>query len=339
MRTWAAKDRCSIYDVLKSHCPPGLGEQLSATRWKELEKLLRSLRRSAAAVPVTALISRLLEQLGWRYLPGSPDLTYVEAFIKFAESWEEKSETRRLAEFIEYFDYFIEAGGRIEAPEPTEPSNAVRMMTVHAAKGLEFPAVFVIGISARRFPSMERKPVIEFPADLRKGPLPPADIHVQEERRLFFVALTRARDRLYISSFAKTPRQQSVFIDNLLADPVVSARDIEVIEIPDASPSEDSRSAPRPGSFTETGTKLLLPEIARGAAQGRLFDETADSNGSHPDLEDWAQQPSAALLAEEKLRLSPTAAGDYRDCPLKYKFHYILKIPAGPQAALSFGHV
>ncbi|MGH9358931.1 MAG: ATP-dependent helicase [Terriglobia bacterium] len=340
VRARAAKDRCSLYDVLKNDRSAAFSGQLAATGWRDIEKLLGSLRRSAAVVSVTALINRLLEQLGWRYLPGSPELAYLEAFTKFVEGWEQKSETRRLAEFIEYFDYFVEAGGKIEAAEAAEPSNAVQMMTVHAAKGLEFPVVFVIGVSARRFPSMERKPVIEFPDDLRKGPLPPANIHVQEERRLFFVALTRARERLYVSSFAKTPRQQSIFIDNLLADPIVSARDIEVIEVPGASPGKSSRSAlhaARPRS-AETGTKVLLSETARGAAQGRLFAETRESGASHPDIEGWAEKPAAFSL-EEKLRMSPTAAEDYRGCPLRYKFHHILKIPAGPQAALSFGNL
>ena len=59
------------------------------------------------------------------------------------------------------------------------------MMTVHAAKGLEFPVVFVLSVASRRFPCTERKAVIEFPDELRKGPLPPKNIHTQEERRFF----------------------------------------------------------------------------------------------------------------------------------------------------------
>ncbi|MGH9357088.1 MAG: ATP-dependent helicase, partial [Terriglobia bacterium] len=186
VRARAAKDRCSLYDVLKKERSLTLSEQLAATRWDALEKLSRSLRRSAAKLPVTSLIDLLLEQLGCRYLPGSQDLICVNAFRTFATDWEEKSETRCLAEFVEYLDYFVEAGGKIEWPEEgAGPSNAVQMMTAHAAKGLEFPVVFLIGVSARRFPSIERKPLIEFPDDLRKGARPPSNIHVQEERRLF----------------------------------------------------------------------------------------------------------------------------------------------------------
>ena len=346
VRDRAAKDRCSLYDALKKDRTPKFQEQLAATGWGDLEKFLRGLRRSAASVPVTALIDLALDRLGWRYMPGSLDLIYVNAFRKFVADWEEKSETRRLDEFVEYFDYFIEAGGKIEAPEAADLSNAVQMMTVHAAKGLEFSVVFLIGVSARRFPSMERKPVIEFPDALRKGPPPPSNIHVQEERRLFFVALTRARERLTVSSFAKTPRQQSVFIDNLLSDPAVAARDIQVIEVPDVSSCAEAVCPPaprttRPGEGqtpARAGGKMLLSETARVAAQGRLFDVAGKSDTSHPDLGSWAEQP-VIFLAEERLRMSATAAEDYRDCPLKYKFHHIMKIPTGPQAALTFGNL
>ena len=103
-----------------------------------------------------------------------------------------KRPKKSLREFMDYFQHYLEAGGKITAPEPEERAHAVQMMTVHAAKGLEFPVVFVLSVSPRRFPATERRPIIQFPDELRKGPLlRPKDIHLQEERRLFFVALTR----------------------------------------------------------------------------------------------------------------------------------------------------
>ncbi len=54
--------------------------------------------------------------------------------------------------FWEYFQYFREAGGQIEAPEPENSAHAVQMMSVHAAKGLEFPVVFILSVAPRRFP-------------------------------------------------------------------------------------------------------------------------------------------------------------------------------------------
>src|SRR5579875_2431732 len=74
------------------------------------------------------------------------------------------------------------------------------------------------------------RPLIEFPAALRKGPPPPDDIHLQEDRRLFFVALTRSQERLYISSVARSERQQSRFVNDLVSDAVLATHDLEIIE-------------------------------------------------------------------------------------------------------------
>ncbi len=333
VRAEAAKDRCSLYGVLQRNQPAGFHRSLAETGWSELEEVLGDLGQTARRVPVTALIDLLLERLGWRYLPGSRELAYLERFRKFAADWEEKSETRRLAEFVEYFDYFVEAGGKIEAPESNGRSDAVQMMTVHAAKGLEFPIVFVIGVAARRFPVTDRKAVIEFPAELRKGPRPPTNIHVQEERRLFFVALTRARERLYVSGFAKTPRQQSAFVDDLLADAAVAARSIEIIEVPDAASATRGRGVTSNSPPSHVAAKVLLSETV---GQGRLFGASKNPGPFHAVLADWAGSPAPL---DGKLRLSATAIEDYRDCPLKYKLQHVLKIPAAPQAALTFGNL
>ncbi|MGH9354789.1 MAG: PD-(D/E)XK nuclease family protein, partial [Terriglobia bacterium] len=163
---------------------------------------------------------------------------------------------------------------------------------------------------------------------------------VQEERRLFFVALTRARDRLIVSCLAKTPRQQSAFVDNLLSDPVLAARDIEVVEASDVSPEAGGCALPGHGSGRPAHPRvnMMISEPEHRAAQGRLFDEAAETAASYLDLRAWAAQ-SIPWPAGERLRMSATATDDYRGCPLKYKFQHVMRIPTGPQAALTFGNL
>ena len=334
LREQAAKDRCSLFEALEgAERAFGLKDELAKTGWAELNRHLRELKRIALSASVTSLFDRLTEKLGLVFLPGEPDRVYTETFRKFLAEWEDKSTTRKLEEFLEYFDYFVEAGGRIEAPEPENPANAVQMMTVHAAKGLEFPVVFVMSVAPKRFPHFEQKPVIEFPEELRKGPQPPADIHLQEERRLFYVAITRARERLYISSVVKPGGKPSVFVEDLLSDPVVAGRDIERIEVPEIGPEERRASPPPPAAPGP-------PSRAEGETrQQRLFgDSPAPGGSTHPNLSEWASEPPRAATGE-KLRLSATAIEDYRSCPLKFKFGHCMKIPTGPQAALTFGNV
>ncbi len=336
IRQMAGKNRCSLVDALDTREKTTGRTEIADTGWPELKKLLIELRQRAKHSSVSSLFDLLGECLGLSFVPGSIDQAYVEALRKFLQTWEPKSDTRQLPEFMEYFRYFVEANGKIEAPEPKHPGSAVQMMTVHAAKGLEFQVVFVLSVAPRRFPAMERKPVIEFPEDLRRGPKPPESIHLQEERRLFFVAMTRAKERLYISSVAKAShktkagKKVSLFVEDLLSSALVRARDIETIQPPEIS-EEDIPKAPAERSQDTT----------RQETQPGLFGDPVESGYVHPPLAEWSSQPPASGPegADGKIRLSATAVEAYLECPLKFKFSQLLKIPTGPQAALTFGNM
>jgi ATP-dependent DNA helicase UvrD/PcrA len=333
LRRQAARGRRSIYDAIHQAEHSILKSDLEATRWKELKSILGELRKKAAYTPVTSLLDQMTELLELKFVPGSNDAACLEAFKKFLEKWEEKSETRKLPEFMEYFGYFVEAGGKIEVPEPPGPVNAVQMMSVHASKGLEFPVVFILSVAARRFPHGEQKPVIEFPDELRKGPVPPVNLHLAEERRLFYVAMTRAREQLYVSSVAKG-KKRSAFIDDLLSDAVVQGRDISTIDFEDAAEKDEVAEKKEP-------PKPPAKKTARrgNPAQPTLFGEPAPAPDTvRPPVTEWAQAIPAAS-SDGKLRLSATAIETYLECPLKFKFGHLYHIPTGPQAALTFGNV
>jgi len=77
--------------------------------------------------------------------------------------------------------------------------DAVNVMTVHGAKGLEFRVVFLVNLVSDHFPTRQRGDVIDIPEELIKETLPTGDWHQEEERRLFYVGMTRAKDLLYFS--------------------------------------------------------------------------------------------------------------------------------------------
>ena len=323
-REEASRRHCSLFAAVESFDEgsgaSGVARQL--TGWRELKGLLEKLRRKSEREQMTKLFDALVSGLGLTFLPGEEEGVYLETFRKFLEEWEEKSETRKFREFMEYFNYFVEAGGRIERPSPADPA-AVQLMSVHAAKGLEFFVVFILSVSPQRFPHREQKPLIEFPDDLRNAPAPAKGIHLQEERRLLYVAMTRAKERLYISSVSKSAKKRSIFIEDLLSDPAVRAKDIEEISVPPLE-AAGSREPARSRKSRKDGRDLF-----RGTPHPETF---------HPDLAGWAARP-AVLALDGKLELSATAVEDYLTCPLKYKFGHLLKIPTGPQAALTFGSV
>src|SRR4029077_9884976 len=114
----------------------------------------------------------------------------------------------------------IQAGDDPPTADPDPDVDAVAVMTVHKAKGLEFPIVFLPGLVADRFPARGRREVLALPTELVDEILPDGDGHLQEERRLFYVAMTRARDELVLSHSSESAsgraRRVSPFVTEAL---------------------------------------------------------------------------------------------------------------------------
>jgi DNA helicase-2/ATP-dependent DNA helicase PcrA len=114
----------------------------------------------------------------------------------------------RIGDDLSRFLQEIATGAEVDALDPR--AEAVNLLTLHAAKGLEFPVVFLVGCEDGLLPL--RWPGAASPKRLRRtadDPTEPADEDVAEERRLFFVGLTRAQDRLYVTHAARRFRHGS----------------------------------------------------------------------------------------------------------------------------------
>src|SRR5712664_2560206 len=103
-------------------------------------------------------------------------------------------------EFVNHLDALIDAGDDPAVAEADTETPAVHVLTVHKSKGLEWPVVFMVDCMQNRFPSTRRSDPVEIPDELIKDTLPAGDFHEQEERRLFYVGMTRAKERLYLTS-------------------------------------------------------------------------------------------------------------------------------------------
>ena len=238
----AAKAKKSLWDALQS----AQGELPFAREGRRTDELvagLTELRRRERRVAAIELFDALTEWLELSLVTRPGDRPYLDRLRQFVREWQPKSETSRLAEFAEYLEYFEQAGGQIDLEQ--EGGDAVQLMTVHAAKGLEFDHVFVLRLTQRAFPMAPRTSVLEFPAALMKEELPQGDFHMQEERRLFYVAITRARERLTLTTVVHKRSKPSVFLDDILSAPTFARQNVEQLapKLPPAPPSAEPESA------------------------------------------------------------------------------------------------
>src|SRR5262249_35352298 len=216
---------------------------------------------------------------------------------------------KSLAVFLQYVEFFEDANGivplltedQLEQAARDNP-DAVQLMTVHGAKGLEFSHIWLLRVISPSFPTQYRESLFEFPAALRRciafgdG----KEINEQEERRLFYVGITRARDRLTLCS--RPGRGQDPSPPGFLR-PLLQSRSLGP-----ALRKRDVRHAPAaPDPFSQVSL-----------------------------MASWMLLPPA--FATLDLALSANAVQSYSTCPLKFKLERDWRIPGDASAAMHFGN-
>ena len=294
------------------------------TRWS---RGIHDLRQRSWRLAAAELFDALAEWLELHSVVSKAERRYVDRLRQFVLDWQLKSETSRLAEFVEYFDYFVQAGGQINLEQ--EGGDAVQLMTVHAAKGLEFDHVFVLRLTARGFPMAPRSRVLEFPEALMKEEVPKGDFHIQEERRLFYVAVTRARERLTLSTVVHKRSKPSVFLDDILSAPRIARENVK--QVAPAVPVPPVKAGGRAGEQLLFGDALFAEKYDEAGGHSR-----ADAR-VHSRIGAWATQYRPPVF--EPLQLSASAIESYLKCPQKYLFSNVWGIRGGPWAATTFGNV
>lgn len=230
----------------------------------------------------------------------------IAKFFDKLKSYEVEHKSASVFDIVDWIDLSMQMG---ESPQAATidwtASNAVNILTIHSSKGLEFPVVFLVNLISGRFPTRERKETIPIPATLIKEILPEGDYHLEEERRLFYVGMTRAENRLFLtaSSFYGEMRRE-----RKISPFVYDAMGTEYVE------------------------KIVQGLNKKQEAQLSLL-EWNDANSPAPVSEASSSLPSSAPITY----LSYSQIQTFDVCPLHYKLKYILKIPAPQTGAQSFG--
>ena len=147
----------------------------------------------------------------------------IAKFFDRIAQFNHTSDDRGVLAFLNNLELILAVGDETAASDIDTDIDAVNILTVHSSKGLEYPVVFVVNCVADRFPSRQKREAIPIPDGLIKERLPQGDFHLQEERRLFYVAATRAKDYLFLTAgedySGKRSKKLSQFVLELLDEP------------------------------------------------------------------------------------------------------------------------
>lgn len=159
----------------------------------------------------------------------------LNQFFDLLKRYEETTPDAHVHGFLQQYNYTIESGDEGKMYQAVDTPDSVNIMTVHGSKGLEFKYVFIVNMVEERFPTRKRSDPLELPAALVKEKLSQGDYHYQEERRLFYVAMTRAKERLYFTSSSSyggvREKKLSRFLDELGFGAIPSQTKISPLEI------------------------------------------------------------------------------------------------------------
>ncbi|MDO8559109.1 MAG: UvrD-helicase domain-containing protein [bacterium] len=282
---------------------------VSAKTQEKISFLLSLIKKHsvlAASKSASEILVSFLEDSGYlKHLIAENDesqLGLLNQFYKKIKNFEETVHDPVLKNFMQEINLEMESGeeGKLEF-DPEQGPDMIKIMTIHGAKGLEFKYVFLANMVDKRFPSIERKDPIELPEELIKDIKPKGDIHLQEERRLCYVAMTRAKKGLYFTS----------------AEDYGGARNKKLSRFMMELGYQETRS----------------PDIAKS-------DFPQNFGGSRTSRHD-RRLDTRYKLQDTKYQIpdhfSYSQLAAFEKCPLQYKFAFILRIPVRGKAVFSFG--
>ncbi len=233
----AKKKTWSMYETLQ-HIDEVSISTASKPGIERLMELIVQHTEFAQTKPVGEVLLHFLNESGYleditkhETLQSQQDVGVLRQLFKTIESFQKGERPATVRSFLKYIDHVTESGdaGGLEHDIEAGPET-IKIMTIHSAKGLEFPYVFVGNVVEQRFPGMDRKDPIPVPDALVREILPQGDAHLQEERRLMYVAITRARDGIFFTLAedygGQRRKKPSPFLYELklLAAPVVAEK-------------------------------------------------------------------------------------------------------------------
>ena len=309
-------------------------------------KVLKDNIHLANRIPMPQLVHRIIRQTGWQGavagLPfGHQRLANIEKLVRFAREFAQRGLTN-LFDFVERLTILVERQEKEGQASIDTEENAVKVMTVHAAKGLEFPVV-VVPFSHKRFQHDKELFIDSFRGfgfkvkaedDLRKEIEPcfcrylrkRSELRTEaEEKRILYVACTRARDMLVISGLKDASAKSTSYLKWIFDGLGLSPESV--------LPGQTILSGQDMKTLRQRGDTFLPETVHHKLPIHVITSKDQLSAGS-------AQTRSAGQFAKaEKLLLAPlkgqtrgeffsaTQIKTFLECPARFYLKYQLGLP------------
>lgn len=230
-------------------------------------------------------------------------LKKVTAFFDLVKTELHRKPTMKLKQFLELIETIQAEGLNIPFNESVGRETGVQLLTVHSAKGLEFQYVFLIGLDEKYWNNKRTiSNQFNLPDTVFKEATKQAQI--EETRRLFFVAITRAAKFLQISFPANNEKSKPVQHALYIAE-ICTNLDTAIIK-------------------KNLNQETILPFLVLNiSTKTKPIIESMDADFIDPLL--------------EKFVLNVTALNNYIECPLKFYYQNLIKVPAAKSESLAFG--
>src|SRR5437773_2281819 len=323
--TYADRRHRWLFDVFRTvETIRELRDEVDAEGLEAIRRLVADLTRYmelAREMPTGELLYQFLVDSGWlarmSKAATARDEAEVQNISKFFRRVQDASKALRydnVREFVTHLDALIDAGEDPAVAEAEVETPAVRVLTVHKAKGLEFPVVFLVTLVQDKFPLRGRKDAFELPVELIKETLPSGDFHKQEERRLFYVGMTRAKRELHLTSArdygGTRERKVSQFVLEALDLPKDSARPFTAKAIEEiqrfAPPAQAARRS------RASGTRRRRADRSRRTSRKSSASRWGPTGSAAASIAwtrtSWAPRSSTTRPVRSRGRRSPTVA-------------------------------
>lgn len=286
----------------------------------------------------------------------------LKEFYNIANEYESLNLHGTLDDFISYLNLMGQFD--VELKEGSGFDTSVQVTTIHQSKGREFPVVFIVDVAQNKLPLRYQAKKFYVPNELSKGLTQSSDekeLYLQEERRLLYVAMTRAQNLLYIT-YAKRYGQNvretkpSRFLGELKFEenPLINLVKFEG-QNGEVLLEEERRIEKIKQNLQEKAVRSLnqmhlqsaiqrIVELAKvkhyekqGSFDGFKPEDILNFEDNEDNLEAELEGKKIALLNKDELKLSASKIKTYKDCPLKFKFSYVLQVPTKARPYFDLG--